>query len=105
MMCTSPKYVGSYASDGLLNTVYQVHEIKGDVYILEAISYFDLVCIIESGCEPSEKVVIEQVYELKLSDIENPKLFYSWIGIAGEFVRAERVRDRNDQLKKNHAEA
>ena len=34
-MMSSPKYVGSYNSDGLLNIVYQVHEVIGDVYVLE----------------------------------------------------------------------
>ncbi len=91
MNSTNPKYVGSYASDGLLNTVYQVHEIIGDVYVLEAISYLDLISIIASGSEPSDKALIEQVREMKLSEIENPKLFYSWMGIASEFVRAEKV--------------
>ena len=43
MSATNPKYVGSYNSDGLLNIVYQVHEVIGDVYVLESISYFDLI--------------------------------------------------------------
>lgn len=96
-MMSSPKYVGSYASDGLLNIVYQVHEIIGDVYVLEAISYSDLISIIASGSEPSDKAVVEQIREMKISDIENPRLFYSWLGIASEFVRAEKVRDQEER--------
>ena len=38
MNSANPKYVGSYASDGLLNIVYQVHEIIGDVYVLRALT-------------------------------------------------------------------
>lgn len=90
----NPKYVGSYASDGLLNIVYQIHEVIGDVHILEAINYFDLISFIVSGCQPSDKAVVEQIREMKLSDIENPKLFYSWLGIASEFIRSEKVRDQ-----------
>ena len=60
-MMSSPKYVGSYTSDGLLNIVYQVHEIAGDVYVLEAISYFDLITLIASDSEPSDEPVIEQI--------------------------------------------
>lgn len=93
MNSANPKYVGSYASDGLLNIVYQVHEVIGDVYVLEAINYFDLISFIVSGCQPSDKAVVEQVREMKLSDIENPKLFYSWLGIASEFIRSEKERD------------
>ena len=43
---TNPKYVGSYNSDGLLNIVYQVHEVIGDVYVLESIFYLDLIYFI-----------------------------------------------------------
>ena len=82
MSATNPKYVGSYNSDGLLNIVYQVHEVIGDVYVLESISYFDLIFIIADGAEPSEEPVVEQICEKKLSNIENPRLFYSWLGIA-----------------------
>ena len=92
----NPKYIGSY-KDGLLNIVYQVHEVVGDVYVLEGISYFDLIYLIESGYEPSQEPVLEQVREMKLSDIENPRLFYSWLGIASEFIRAENERDRRER--------
>ena len=98
MSATNPKYVGSYNSDGLLNIVYQVHEVIGDVYVLESISYFDLIFIIADGAEPSDKPVVEQICEKKLSDIENPRLFYSWLGIASEFVRAEKVRDQRERF-------
>ena len=93
----NPKYIGSYNNDGLLNIVYQVHEVVGDVYVLEGISYFDLIYLIESGYEPSQEPVLEQVRELKLSEIENPRLFYSWLGIASEFIRAENERDRRER--------
>ena len=53
MCATNPKYVGSYNSDGLLNIVYQVHEVIGDVYVLESISYFDLIYFISNGSKPS----------------------------------------------------
>ena len=62
-MMSSPKYVGSYTSDGLLNIVYQVHEIIGDVYVLEAISYFDLITLIASGSEPSDEPSVESSIE------------------------------------------
>ena len=99
-MMSSPKYVGSYTSDGLLNIVYQVHEIIGDVCVLEAISFFDLITIIASVSEPSDEAVIEQICEMKLSDIENPKVFYSWLGIASEFIRAEKARDQRESFSK-----
>ena len=91
MSATNPKYVGSYNSDGLLNIVYQVHEVIGDVYVLE---------IIADGAEPSEEPVVEQICEKKLSDIENPRLFYSWLGIASEFVRSEEIRDKQERFGK-----
>lgn len=94
-----PKYIGSYKDDGLLNTVYQVHEVAGDVYVLEFISYFDLIFLIESGYEPSQEPILKHIRELKLSEIENPRLFYSWLGIASEFVRAENERDRRERQK------
>lgn len=51
MSATNPKYVGSYNSDGLLNIVYQVHEVIGDVYVLESIFYLDLIYfILQSTC-------------------------------------------------------
>ena len=93
----APKYIGSYTEDGLLNMVYQVHEIIDDVYLLEAISYLDLICLVSGGYEPSEKPVPQQVRELSLSELENPRLFYSWLGIASEFVRAEKERDRRER--------
>ena len=93
----TPKYVGVYADDSLLNIVYQVHEIIGDVYVLEAISYFDMIYFVSCGYEPSDKPVLEQIRELRLSEIENPRLFYSWRGIASEFVRAENERDRRER--------
>ena len=99
MTATNPKYVGSYNSDGLLNIVYQIHEVIGDVYVLESISYFDLIFIIADGAEPSEEPVVEQICEKKLSDIENPRLFYSWLGIASEFVRSEEIRDKQERYK------
>ena len=98
MSATNPKYVSSYNSDGLLNIVYQVHEVIGDVYVLESISYFDLIYFISNGSEPSDEPVVEQICEKKLSDIENPRLFYSWQGIASEFVRAEKVRDQRERF-------
>lgn len=96
----NPKYIGSYNNDGLLNIVYQVHEVAGDVYVLEGISYFDLIYFVESGYEPSQEPVLEQIRELKLSEIENPRLFYSWLGIASEFIRAEKERDRRERQGK-----
>lgn len=98
MTATNPKYVGSYNSDGLLNIVYQVHGVIGDVYVLESISYLDLIFIIADGSEPSDEPVVEQICEKKLSDIENPRLFYSWLGIASEFVRSEKVRDQRERF-------
>ena len=97
MSATNPKYVVSYNSDGLLNIVYQVHEVIGDVYVLESISYFDLIYFISNGSEPSEEPVVEQICEKKLSDLENPRLFYSWLGIASEFVRSEEIRDKQER--------
>ena len=99
MSATNPKYVGSYTSDGLLNIVYQVHEVIGDVYVLESIFYFDLIYFISNGSEPSEEPVVEQICEKKLSDIENPRLFYSWLGIASEFVRSEEIRDKQERYQ------
>lgn len=93
----NPKYIGSYKDDGLLNTVYQVHEVAGDVYVLEFISYFDLIYLVSSGYEPSQEPVLEHVRELKMSEIENPRLFYSWLGIASEFIRTENERDRRER--------
>lgn len=68
--------------------------------MLEAISNFDLITIIASGSEPSDEAVIEQICEMKLSDIENPKVFYSWLGIASEFIRAEKARDQRESFSK-----
>ena len=100
MSATNPKYVGSYNSDGLLNIVYQVHEVIGDVYVLESIFYLDLIYFISNGSEPSAEPVVEQICEKKLSDIENPRLFYSWLGIASEFVRSEEIRDKQKRFGK-----
>lgn len=100
MSATNPKYVGSYNSDGLLNIVYQVHEVIGDVYVLESIFYLDLIYFISNGSEPSDEPVVEQICEKKLSDIENPRLFYSWLGIASEFVRSEEIRDKQERFGK-----
>jgi hypothetical protein len=99
MTATNPKYVGSDNSDGLLNIVYQVHEVIGDVYVLESIFYLDLIYFISNGSEPSDEPVVEQICEKKLSDIENPRLFYSWLGIASEFVRSEEIRDKQERYK------
>ena len=104
MCATNPKYVGSYNSDGLLNIVYQVHEVIGDVYVLESVSYFDLIYFISNGSEPSDEPVIEQICEMRLSDIENPKVFYSWLGIASEFVRTEKARDQRESFSKAASE-
>ena len=100
MSATNPKYVVSYNSDGLLNIVYQVHEVIGDVYVLESIFYLDLIYFISNGSEPSDEPVVEQICEKKLSDIENPRLFYSWLGIASEFVRSEEIRDKQERFGK-----
>ena len=100
MSATNPKYVGSYNSDGLLNIVYQVHEVIGDVYVLESIFYLDLIYFISNGAEPSEEPVVEQICEKKLSNIENPRLFYSWLGIASEFFRSEEIRDKQERFGK-----
>ena len=99
MSATNPKYVGSCTSDGLLNIVYQVHEVIGDVYVLESIFYLDLIYLISNGSEPSDEPVVEQICEKKLSDIENPRLFYSWLGIASEFVRSEEIRDKQERYQ------
>ena len=98
MDTATPKYVGAYTDDGLLNIVYQVHETFGDVYVLEAISYFDLISLISQGYEPSDKPVPEMIREMKLSEVKNPRIFYSWLGIASEFIRAENERDKRDRL-------
>ena len=100
MSATNPKYVGSYNSDGLLNIVYQVHEVIGDVYVLESIFYLDLIYFISNGSEPSDEPVVEQICEKKLSDIENPRLFYIWLGIASEFVRSEEILDKQERFGK-----
>ena len=100
MCATNTKYVGSYTSDGLLNIVYQVHEVIGDVYVLESIFYLNLIYFISNGSEPSDEPVVEQICEKKLSDIENPRLFYSWLGIASEFVRSEEIRDKQERFGK-----
>ena len=99
MCATNPKYVGSYTSDRLLNIVYQVHEVIGDVYVLESIFYLDLIYFISNGSEPSDEPVVEQICEKKLCDIENPRLFYSWLGIASEFFRSEEIRDKQERYK------
>ena len=99
----APKYIGSYTEDGLLNIVYQVHEIIGDVYVLEAISYFDLIYLVSGGYEPSQEPVLDMICERKLSEIENPRLFYSWRGIASEFVRTEEERDRRYRQKRSES--
>ena len=92
-----PKYIGAYTDDGLLNIVYQVHEIIDDIYVLEAISYFDLIYLVSEGYEPSQEPVLDMICELKLSEIENPRIFYSWRGIASEFIRAEKERDKRER--------
>ena len=99
----NPKYIGSYTEDGLLNIVYQVHEIIGDVYVLEAISYFDLIYLVSGGYEPSQEPVLDTICERKLSEIENPRLFYSWRGIASEFIRTEEERDRRYRQKRSES--
>ena len=48
MIATNPKYVGSYNSDGLLNIVYQVHEVIGDVYVLESIWKCQVLCSLKT---------------------------------------------------------
>lgn len=100
----NPKYIGAYTDDGLLNIVYQVHEIIDDVYVLEAISYLDLIYFVSEGYEPSQKPVLNMICERKLSEIENPRLFYSWMGIASEFIRAEKERDRRERSEFSRAE-
>ena len=97
----SPKYIGEYDADGLLNKVSQIKMVIGDVYVLEAINYFDMGSIISMGAIPDDDIVIDQVYEKKWADLENPKVFYSWLGIAGEFVRDEKERDRIYKEKKD----
>ena len=59
----------------------------------------DLIYFISNGSEPSDEPVVEQICEKKLSDIENPRLFYSWLGIASEFVRSEEIRDKQERYK------
>lgn len=100
MNSMEPKYIGSFDGDGLLNKVYQVHGIYGDKYVLEAISYFDLIYLVSCGYEPSKEPVLEMVREKKLSEIENAKPFYSWNGIAAEFIRTEKERDRQYRQEK-----
>ena len=65
--------------------------------MLESIFYFDLIFFISNGSEPSDEPVVEQICEKKLSDIENPRLLYSWLGIASEFVRSEEIRDKQER--------
>ena len=60
----------------------------------------DLIYFISNGSEPSGEPVVEQICEKKLSDIENPRLFYSWLGIASEFVRSEEIRDKQERFGK-----
>ena len=55
--------------------------------------------LVSNGSEPSDEPVVEQICEKKLSDIENPRLFYSWLGIASEFVRSEEIRDKQERYK------
>ena len=64
-----PEYIGSY-SNGLLNIVYQVHEVIGDVYVLEALSYFDMICFVVGGYVPSKEPVPGAIREF---DVERDR--------------------------------
>lgn len=89
-----PRYIGEYDADGLLSNISQIKKIIGGVYVLEAISYLDVSALLVRGAIPDDDIVIDQVYEKRWTDLENPKLFYSWLGVAGEFARSEKERDR-----------
>lgn len=98
---TKPKWLAEYTEDGCsLRAVYQIVDVHDDVYVLEFLEPLDIEL---SGSFPPEEEIgsIENVYEMRLSELKNPRLFYTWYGVIGEYARHRR-RSWNGS-KKNEA--
>ena len=84
-----PKYIVEYR-DGYCNAVSIVHEKHGDVFVLEDISFIDMLRF-RFGEEPStakEDIIPDNIRELNISELENPKFFFSWNTVTDEFNKA-----------------
>lgn len=86
-----PRYILEYSDSGLLQRIYQIHSVVNDVYLVEIMDAIDVSVFGTFGKTPADEICdIESVYELRLSDINNPKLFYTWGGALAEYARLMR---------------
>ena len=97
---SGPKYIGVFDSpnDPYINRIGQIHEKHGDILTVEWIDYFDMLFAISRGYEPSwDEVVgknVEEIDSKRMSD--RHKFYYSWLTVAGEFIKAEKRGQDND---------
>ena len=72
-----PKYCITFSEDGHLEYIFIIQEIHNDVYVLEAVDWmwFEIYGKAEP---PKHPINFEKIYEIKLSDLSNPQLCYSW---------------------------
>lgn len=92
----NPKYCVTFADDTHIECIYIVQEIHGDIYVLEAINYMWFVC--NGLAEPSkEPVEYENVYEVRLNELDNPKLFYKWESVQKAFMEDEKLWKKQER--------
>lgn len=99
-----PRFIIEYTDNGRLNCVSIIHEKHGDVYTIEDLGYFSMLQFSNFGGCPSlekEDIIPEYVRERKLSELENPKLFYSWATVMGEFRKWEGLLASEGFIKPN----
>lgn len=92
----NPKYCVTFVENKHIECIYIVQEIHGDIYILEAIPYMWFIC--NGFAEPSKyPIEPENVYETRLDELNNPKLFYKWESVVKAFIADEKLYRKQEQ--------
>jgi transcriptional regulator with XRE-family HTH domain len=89
------RYLLEYSGDALCQ-IYKILDRINSVYLVEAIPFVDMAALVSIGDEPKDETDDpSQIYERKFEDFRNPKLFCTWMGVVGEFVRMTNMLDHN----------
>ena len=99
-------YLGMY-QNGELGVAAQIHVWHDEQNLtVEYLQYFDMLSFVAMGHVPSfEPINVESTCDICLNDLPQPydsyKLHYTYMTIAGDFVKAERARDRRKRFGKD----
>lgn len=84
------KYLITHTPDGKVEAVYIVHFWRNGVVGVEALDYVYVISLLASGSGPStetEDIVPERFFEYEISDLVEPRFYYTWMGVVGELAR------------------